>query len=167
MSSARETKSKETSNSDTSSTGLGMQTTVEAILIFVVIVLVFYAVIVDFNLWCLIGASIIACLVYAGLRKQLKAFAEHDNSHWTAVGLLIVFVSSFEFTKNDNGIYHALAAMVLVCVISFFVKTVIFGLVSVFLFSYLACSLLAKHFERTFNGHNGSRFSSSTSESGN
>lgn len=125
-----------------------MQTGAEIALTVILICLIVYAVIVDFELWALAGAVIVSGLVYWGLQDQLKAFVEHGSSHWTAVGLLVVFVSSFECTKHEACLYHMLAVMVVVCVFSMFLKTTLFAIVSVFVFVYLALSLLTKHIMR-------------------
>ncbi len=119
--------------------------TVEVVLAIVVIALISYAVYVDFDWFAFLGAIVITSLAFFGMQKALKTFAEHDSAHFTVVGLLIVFVASFECTKHATALYHALAVMVIVCVISLFLKTLAFATASIFIFAYLACLLLVQH----------------------
>jgi len=113
-----------------------------------VTILVVYAVVLHFN-WCSCLVSLaITCLVYAGFRDKLAGLVDKAPMHWTMIGLFVIFISSFEHTKHDNGLYLFLAIAVVLSVLSFFVKNTFFIMLSLFFFLYMALDLLTRHLAR-------------------
>lgn len=122
-----------------------LETVVEFILTVAVVFLVIYVVYVEFNLIsCVISLALVG-LCYVGFGNKLKELANRDEIYWTMIGTLIVFVSSFDATKDLPALYLMLGALFIVCILSFFVRTIAFALISLFLFVYFAVDLLRRH----------------------
>ncbi len=140
-----------TTKKDTTALGIvssETRNTVEAILIAFISLLVVYAIFVSFELIALVISLGVTLLLYIGFKHTLDMFHHREAILWSAFGVIVIVVASFEQTKSDNGFYLLLVVLVFASILYLVIRTTNFLVILIFTFLYLTSTLLVKHIRR-------------------
>jgi chromate transport protein ChrA len=131
-----------------SSQNVETRNTVETILLIFISLLVIYAIFISFDLIALVISLGTTLLLYIGFKHALDMFHSREGILWSAFGVVVIVVSSFEQTKCDNGFYLLLVVLVFASIVYLVIKTTKFLVILIFTFLYLASNLLVKHISK-------------------